>query len=389
MHRHHPDTIIRDIMLEYARATGLRPASPAPRRYLWTDAFAVCTFLELYRTTQDPTLRDLALSLVGQVHDVLGRHRADDFRSGRLGMLDENEGVLHPTSGGLRIGKRLNERRPGEPADERTEWDRDGQYFHYLTKWMHALNRVSQVTGDRTYAAWAVELAATVHNCFTYLPPGGKTKRIYWKMSIDLRRPLVPSMGQHDPLDGLLTYSELRTAGDDLLSVWPGIDDGITDMAAICREMAWATDDPLGLGGLLADAWRMAQLLDRGAFRDTSLLETVLESAVDGLRSLATDTPLKYRAALRLPFRELGLAIGLKAVSKLQGWVAQNLHRFGNESHLQRQVNGLTGYLPLADVIERFWQDGKNREATTWVEHRDINMVMLATSLAPGEFLTV
>ena len=34
---------------------------------------------------------------------------------------------MHPplTKGGLRIGKEMNERRPGDPLDERLEWDRD------------------------------------------------------------------------------------------------------------------------------------------------------------------------------------------------------------------------------------------------------------------------
>ncbi len=47
----------------------------------------------------------------------------------------------------MRIGKPLNERKPSEPFDERLEWDRDGQYYHYLTKWMHALHQVGRLTG--------------------------------------------------------------------------------------------------------------------------------------------------------------------------------------------------------------------------------------------------
>jgi hypothetical protein len=47
------------------------------------------------------------------------------------------------------------------------------------------------------------------------------------------------------------------------------------------------------------------------------------------------------------------------------------------------------GYLPLRKKIEQFWMDGKNRGASTWIEHREINMVMLATSLAPGGFLRI
>ena len=383
-------SMVREIMLDFAGLTGLASPGSAPRRYLWTDAFAVCNLLGLYRQTHDQTWRDLALRLVDQVHHVLGRHRADDPRTGWLSGLGEQEGERHPTAGGLRIGKKLNERRPGEPPDERTEWDRDGQYFHYLTKWMHALNRVGQVTGDQAYVAWALELASKAHARFTYLPPAGRTKRMYWKMSIDLRRPLVPSMGQHDPLDGLVAYSELQVAaGASARAAWPALDAGVADMAAICREMTWATDDPLGIGGLLADAWRMAQLMERGGVTDTGLLETVLASALDGLHAFAADNPLKYRAAHRLAFRELGLAIGLKSIVKLQGWLAENHARFVMESPLPRQVAALAGYLPLADIIERFWLDGKNRGVGSWVEHREINMVMLATSLAPEEFLTI
>ena len=383
-------SMVRELMRDFAGLTGLTSAGSAPRRYLWTDAFAVCNFLELYRQTNDHTWRDLALRLVDQVHHVLGRHRADGPRTGWLSGLDEKEGERHPTAGGLRIGKKLNEGGLGEPPDERTEWDRDGQYFHYLTKWMHALNRVSQVTGAHAYARWALELASTAHMRFTYLPPAGRVKRMYWKMSIDLRRPIIPSMGQHDPLDGLLTYSELQMAtGDAAQAAWPGLNAGVADMAAICREMSWATDDPLGIGGLLADAWRMAQLMERGGVGEADLLETVLASALAGLHAFAADNPLKYRAAHRLAFRELGLAIGLKSVAKLQGRLAENHARFGKESPLQCRVTTLAGYLPFADIIERFWLDGKNRDADSWVEHREINMVMLATCLAPEEFLTI
>jgi hypothetical protein len=47
------------------------------------------------------------------------------------------------------------------------------------------------------------------------------------------------------------------------------------------------------------------------------------------------------------------------------------------------------GYVPLGKTIERFWMDDKNREVGTWIDHREINMTMLATSLAPDEFLMI
>ena len=202
-------SFVRDLMKDFAERTGL-VGERAPTRYLWTDAFAVCNFLELEQRTGDKTYRALTLRLVDQVHQVLGRHRADDPREGWISGLNEEEGKRHPAKGGLRIGKALGERRPDEPVDERLEWDRDGQYFHYLTKWMHALARVGRVTGDPRYVRWAMELAETAVERFSCGPPSGGQTRMVWKMSIDLSRPLVDAQGQHDPLDGLVTCLELR-----------------------------------------------------------------------------------------------------------------------------------------------------------------------------------
>jgi len=252
----------REIMMEFADFTGLSRAGEVQQRYLWTDAFAVCNFLELYRQTGDEEYKHLSLRLVDQVHNTLGRHRGDDRRTGWISGLTEEEGGRHPTIGGLRIGKGIKERGPQEPYDENLEWDRDGQYYHYLTKWMHALNRVTKVTGNPVYNRWALEMAKTIHAGFTYPSSSDGQKRMYWKMSIDLSRPLVPSMGQHDPLDGYITYRQVqataekdteRTASQDLASE-------IADMARMCEGKIWTTDDPLGIGGLLCNAYTTAQL---------------------------------------------------------------------------------------------------------------------------------
>lgn len=47
---------------DFAESTGLLDADIPPRRYLWTDAFAVCNFLELYRQIADQVYLQLALS---------------------------------------------------------------------------------------------------------------------------------------------------------------------------------------------------------------------------------------------------------------------------------------------------------------------------------------
>ena len=121
----------RQLMMDFAGLTGLEPVSEDPKRYLWTDAFAVFNYLELARLLNDEIYVDLALRLVDQVHHALGKHRNDDPRTGWLSGLKDEEGELHPTRGGLRIGKKLNERKPDEPYDDGLEWDQDGQYYHY------------------------------------------------------------------------------------------------------------------------------------------------------------------------------------------------------------------------------------------------------------------
>ena len=104
-----------ELMMRFAERTGLTAGRPH-QRYLWTDAFAVCNFLGLARVTGEPRFTELALQLVDQVHHVLGRHRADDRRTGWISGLTDEQGEAHPTCGGLRIGKPLPERTPDEPA---------------------------------------------------------------------------------------------------------------------------------------------------------------------------------------------------------------------------------------------------------------------------------
>ena len=382
---------VQEIMRDFARITGLEPVSDRPKRYLWTDAFAVCNYLGLFHRTGDTRWRDLAERLVWQVHHTLGRHRDDDPRKGWISGLSESEGELHPTRGGLRIGKPLGERNPDVPYDDRLEWDQDGQYFHYLTRWMHALNRMSRVTKEQKYNQWAIELAQAAHAAFTFVPPAGGRPRMCWKMSIDLSRPLVPSMGQHDPLDGFITYSELQvTAEEDFGQahrLYLGSE--IAGMAAICRGSALATDDPLGLGGLLADAFRVAQLMARTGGGYTGLPGSILNAAAPGVRAFATGQATRMPPEHRLAFRELGLAIGLAGVQRMGSLMDRGPGVFAGDGQLRGRVRSLAAYEPLRQAIMEFWLDERSRTAITWVEHREINMVMLATSLAPEGFLTI
>jgi hypothetical protein len=380
---------IRSIMDEFAESTGLSNASREPRRYLWTDAFAVCNYLELYRQTGEQNYMQLALKLVDQVHTILGKHRKDSEHRGWLSGLDAEEARLHPTIGGLRIGKRMDERHPGEPFDEHLEWERDGQYFHYLTKWMHALNCVSRATGKSIYNQWALELAKAVHAAFTYTPPMGGIKRMVWKMSIDLSRPLVDSMGQHDPLDGLITCQQLEatakrfpetTATLSLASV-------IEDLLAMCAGRNWATEDPLGIGGLLTDACKLFQLIDIHQLHETARLESLLRDIDLSLQAFVTHNQLNLPAEYRLAFRELGLAIGLHTISRMQKRITQRPEDFNNANQLIPLLTNLSHFYRIQEFIENFWLEPDHQSVKSWLEHADINNVMLVTSVEPDGYL--
>ena len=378
--------LARDLMLSFADRTGLSSERP-PQRYLWTDAFAVCNFLELGRTTGDGRYRELALRLIRQVHEVLGRHHPDTGRTGWLSGLAEGAGVAHPTRGGLRIGKKLAERGPDEPFDERLEWDRDGQYFHYLTKWMHALDQTARAMRQPLFNLWARELAEVAHRAFAYGAAG--SRRMVWKMSVDLSRPLVPSMGQHDALDGLVTCAQLQATAAELGSAsGPNMTDLVADFATMTTSHDLSTADPLGLGGLLTDASRVTQLMARGAFADGELLDVLLGSALRGLPPYARQGDLEQPASRRLAFRELGLAIGLRALSLTRDLLGAGQSR-PIRPRTKALLAGLAPHLPLGEGIESFWLDPAQRQARTWLEHLDINEVMLATALIPDGFLTL
>ena len=378
-------------MSGFAERTGLNPPGTKPIRYLWTDAFAVSNFLELFLRTGERTFKDLAVSLIQQVHHTLGRHRQDDSRHGWISGLNEQEGEIHPTAGGLRIGKKLPERGRGELFDQVLEWDRDGQYYHYLIKWMQALNRTALITGNQRYLAWAVELARAAHEGFVYTPEHGGGKRMFWKMSIDLSRPQVASMGQHDPLDGLTAYLEIKFTASTGEKILPGLlDQEIDHLAAICRDSYWATEDPLGLGGLLCDAYQLARiLLLSQPSVPLGLLPDILKGSLEGLSAYSVSGALSVRPEYRLAFREFGLAIGLAAIENLHTLLANNHPAFDNASLILTITDQLLSYASLREDINKFWQIPTNQQTSTWREHREINTVMLATSLAPACFLTL
>lgn len=365
----------------FADRTGLT-SERTPRRYLWTDAFAVCTLLGFARSTGESKYGDLAARLIDEVHATLGRHRGDDGRHGWLSGLEDRQARAHPTIAGLRIGKANPEPSPYAFVEEADVWSSDGQYFHYLTKWMHALDQATRVTRSWSYNVWARELADRAFAAFTYVPddPGERRvhpRRIYWKMSVDLERPTVRAPGQHDAIDGYVTFIQLAdTAGAAPQQLQdPHVEGLAGELASAIDRGALQTADPLGLGGLLLDAARVEQLARTHSFTDDTLAELLCMAAAAGLASFDRELLLERSAERRLAFRELGLAIGIHAVELVSGLAAATGRRRG--------IEALQPYLHYAGEIERFWCDETHREAATWTAHRDINEVMLAAALAP------
>ncbi|KIG13106.1 hypothetical protein DB30_00571 [Enhygromyxa salina] len=325
----------------------------------------------------------LAGRLVGQVHRRLGYYREDDLHRGPLSALAVRDAEQQPTVGGLRI------------EDPQRDPERDGQCFHDLTKWMHALNQMGTQTGDPIYHRWARELACTAHSAFIRDAAAG---RMFCKMSVDLERPLVmamsPSIAQHDPLDALITYCQLQSSpsggGPDLRAE-------IHDAAALCVGASWAIDDALGIGDLLIHAGRVAQLVGADAvcaldaidaadlldvidaIQPGCLLEELLESARAGLCKFADSNALAQPPERRTAFGELELAIGLAALPV----VARS--RPTGRGNPTPGLDRLAPYQSLHSEIVGFWRGVRSRRRDP-VSH-EIEAVMLATALVPDGFM--
>jgi len=325
---------------------GWRPKAYADNksRYLWTDAFGVCNYITLYfenggktgelrkgsRRADYKTYLDQADALINEVHNVLGKTRNG---ARRLGASTDD----HPLRGGLRIGK----------VDPEGTPDGDGQYFHYLTKWMFALNRMSLARKDPKYNNMAVELAEAVHDKFIRTRLG--EPHLCWKMTIDLSKPAVSSEGNLDPYDGYVTYKLLQEVYVNKVVLQRQIGDMHKMIQS--RFTGYRSSDLLDLGETL---WLTH------FYPDEEWCALLTTRAYNALRAL-----YKYRDQLtehrRLLFRECGTIMGLSAHPNLASdplfldWI--------------RQVQFNSGY------------DFDDEECD-----RDITPVMLCTCLNIGVF---
>ncbi|KAL2270435.1 hypothetical protein VTJ83DRAFT_2619 [Remersonia thermophila] len=322
-------------------------------RYLWTDAFGVVNFVTLSRQASPslPSSSDvylaLAKRLVHAVHDTLGRTRDG---ASRLPRATDQE----PLKGGLRIGK---------PAAAGP--DADGQYHHYLTLWMFALNRLAVAARDRRYNDLAVQLARAVHPHFLVRGGGGPPTSMVWKVSTDLDEVLVPSEGALDAVTGYVVFRLLqRTAarlGGGEQGSRAGGDDGVLSseindykhlMEHGGRLRPRASRDPLDLGmGLWTCHWAPREPW-AAAMAEAGLASA--RSVMDETRGVVARDPSR-----RLSFRELGACMGLRCV-------------VGPGDALKER----------ADAVVDFWR--RHLDETTEEDLRPISKVMLAAAMVPG-----
>ncbi|KAG8947956.1 hypothetical protein FRC04_010153 [Tulasnella sp. 424] len=322
-------------------------------RYLWTDGFAVINFLTLYRITSNPVYIGLAKRLVTTVHDTLGKTR--DL-SARL----PNATDASPLRGGLRIGKVDEEDDPSG--------DGDGQYFHYLTVWMFALNRVTVVTGDTWYNDQAIDLAQSVLLGKFLINPGSPRPRMFWKMSIDLSCPLVFSEGNLDPIDGYVTYKILQKTNGGR-----GLEEELKSLKKIVdtKWKGYSSNDPLDLGMTL---WTVHLIKDE---EGEEWAKALARKAMACLRRLVDSKSYFERpASRRLAFREFGTAMGLRCCSDL----ARELQLEGLADEISREWETF-GLVPEPTPEKK-----KAMQGSRLAELMPITQVMYASALVPGLF---
>jgi hypothetical protein len=376
------------LMDDFCARTGVDGGGTPDRRYLWTDALAVEACVTLHARTGMHRHLERAVHLAELVHRVLGRHRPDDRRTGWISGLDEASGERRPTAGGLRIGKPLPERPVGAPRDDGLEWDRDGQYFHYHTRWIHALCDLAEATGDVRWLHHAIDLSHASCAAFVVQPgsSAGARPRMHWKMSIDLSRPLVAAMGHLDPFDGFVALARVQASVPESDPERARLDAHMSTLRSACDEVpTFATSDPLTLGGLLEACGHFADLVAEGEHPFDHVLGRALADARCGVDAFAGGGWLLRPLDARLPFRELGLAIGLKRMVPMLRAVKSVPSRFRDgwtASELLASLEPMAAHAALARRIEEAWASSDAQSHGSWREHLDINAATLAACLA-------
>ncbi len=358
--------IAHNLMDDFLKRTGIMDSGGDPdQRYLWTDAFAVHSCFALSHEQDGEKYRYYALKLIELVHHTLGKYRDDDPREGWISGMPPDEGEKHPTAGGLRIGKKLPERTTGEPFNQAMEWESDGQYFHYLTRWFNALLQAFTETGEDRYAQWAAELIMASEK---FINKNRGMLTMHWKMNTNLTKPVVMSRGAHDPLEGMVcVLSAMDISPQSRIFLEPLKQ----DFQYLCHDNNWFTTDALGLGCLLLNTARTVALtLTEKTLPPSIRPEYLFAESLAGLDAFSKQVYNKLKPSeTRLAFRECGLSLGIR--------VLYGFREIQNTPLID--LGELEKFIDLAEDIEDFWSNPSNQQA--WRNSRDINTVTLASSL--------
>ena len=369
-----------------------RPYHENKSRYLWTDSFGVVNFISLANATGKTHYLDQADALIKNVHNTLGRHRPDSIPSlsTSSGGVNTSKSVTphhpprlsgatdeHPTRGGLRIGK-----------EHKEGGDADGQYYHYITKWAFALNRMSLARNDPKYNDWAVELLEAVHPHFVYRPGsssgsgfGGAVAgvpRMFWKISIDMKHPMVPSEGNLDPFDGLVTVRLVKNTaaafasgrgaqGQESEVLVKEEEDFVAMVEAKYRR--YTSSDPLDLGeALWLSHWAVSDSTDSTTSaaaaagekmkKEEAWARFVATQSLQGLEKLWKIGYFSEPAGYRLAFREFGTTLGVQvnpaANTKWRKERVDALHTFWASRILERDMD-ITPVMMAASLVPGAW----------------------------------
>ncbi|OQV17347.1 hypothetical protein BV898_08596 [Hypsibius exemplaris] len=317
-----------------------KPFSHSESRYLWTDAYGVCNYLTLFKETGEAQYCTQAKNLISAVHDTLGKTR--DGGAARLG----NSPPEQPLLGGLRIGK---------PDEEGPGMSGDGQYFHYLTKWMFALNRMSLAVKEPRYNQWAIEMARAVH--WKFCAPDGN--RMYWKMSIDLSRPLTTAEGGLDTFDGLTIYMLLQETAKSFVPDFDGL--GTREKSQWEQEnLKPEIDHMQELVATRISRYTAHDTLDAGEalwlahfFPEEDYACQLKRRAGQAVEQLWLAGEFIGPPTVRLGFREFGTTIGVQMHPDLwKTWEGrvEKLHELWLE-HLQARDNDITPVMYCTSLI--------------------------------------
>jgi len=241
-------------------------------------------FLSLYEQTKENRYIEEAEHLVSEVKRVLGRSK------------------------GYRIGE--------EP-------DRDGQYFHYLTKWIFALHQLSihhpDLSRRQFHHQEAIKIIKEIHPHFLIRDVG-----ILWKMKEDLSGPFPGyGLGGLDHYDAYVVY-RLVDGGSGILA--REISDVFSLVQNSFRNFSCSQD--LGLGeALWMTSW----------FPEEEWAQVVRERSIKTLEKMWREVDqtkgyfirdLKYERTSKLAFGSYGVCIGLQSIFLWPDRVAKCLNYF-------------------------------------------------------------